>query len=71
MAKRTTKKSKSRVSAQSELNVKTFSLNPDEPPILTLECPDYSSGSFNLTFHGTFVSGSAPAASRARKSRKR
>jgi hypothetical protein len=71
MAKRTTKKSKTRASAQSQLDVKTFALTPDEAPILTLDCPDFSSGVFNLTFHGSFVTTAGPAALRARKAPKR
>jgi hypothetical protein len=70
MAKRTTKKSKTRASAQLELGVRTLELTPGQAPILTLECPDFSSGMFNLTFQGTFVTTAAPAA-RARKARKR
>lgn len=70
MAKRTTKKSKKGASTQTELSVKTLELTPGEAPILTLDCPDFSSGAFNLTFHGTFVTTTAPAA-RAGKSRKR
>jgi hypothetical protein len=70
MAKRATKKSKTRASAQTELSVKTLELTPGEAPILTLDCPDFSSGMFNLTFQGTFVTSGAPAA-RASRSRKR
>ena len=69
MAKRTTKRSK-RASAQTDLSVKTFELTASEPPLLTLDCPEFSSGQFNLTFQGTFVTRVTSAAS-ARKSRKR
>jgi hypothetical protein len=69
MAKRTTKKSKAS-SAQTELSVKTLELTPGQAPILTLDCPDFSSGMFNLTFSGTFVT-SAGSAARASRSRKR
>jgi hypothetical protein len=70
MAKRTTKKSKTRASAEPELTVKRFELTPGEPPLLTLECPDLSSGMFSLTFQGTYVTSLQPAA-RASRSRKR
>jgi hypothetical protein len=70
MAKRTTKKSKASASAQTELSVKTLELTPGQAPILTLDCPDFSSGMFNLTFSGTFVT-TAGAAARASRSRKR
>jgi hypothetical protein len=69
MAKRTTRKSTTRAGAQAELTVRKLELTPGETPLLTLECPDYSSGTFSLTFQGTFVT-SKPAA-RARKTPKR
>ena len=70
MAKRTTKKSETRASAAPDLTVRRFALTPGEPPLLTLECPDLSSGMFTLTMQGTYVTVDEPAA-RASRSRKR
>jgi hypothetical protein len=68
MAKRTTKRSKARATAQPELTVRTFELTAGETPLLTLECPDLSSGKFTLTFSGTYVTaGASTARGRARK----
>ncbi len=70
MAKRTTKTAKAGASAQPALSVKRLELTPGQAPILTLDCPDFSSGMFQLTFEGTFVTTVALAAT-ASKSRKR
>lgn len=68
MAKRTTKRSKARAIEQPDLTVRTFELTAGDTPLLTLECPDLSSGRFSLTFSGTYVTAAVPAArARARK----
>jgi hypothetical protein len=52
------------------LSVKALELTPTGTPLLLLECPEYSSGKFKLTFEGTYVTGVATA-SRAKKLTKR
>jgi hypothetical protein len=54
------------------LSVKALELTPTGTPLLLLECPDYSSGTFKLTLEGTFVTAAASArAAKAKKPKKR
>lgn len=69
MAKRTTKRSRAGASAPPELTVRKLELTTEKAPLLTLECPDLSSGRFTFTMEGTFVT--TVASSPATRPRKR